>query len=357
MLVLLATTFSVGRIQGNQIGVLVDNLSGEIEVRSQAGALVYNGALSDFYTLDNTTQTIQMVGTDQVNIKTAQGADVGMDVEVNYRLVQDPAVIREQVIPECGLSDRLEVQGRRDGSIAQRVDAYKVKWIRDYSRTVIRYTFGELQARDFYSAVLRDEKARESEAELNRLLLPHGIEVTNVVPDEFRFYPEYEQIIAQKKAADQEVETQRELAAKALEEQKKLETEARARANVEIATRTGELRQAVLAAEADAIATVKDAEAYAITAKRAADARFYEAKNEAQSVLAKHTAEAEGMRQLAESLTGAGGPNLVKLEYAKALARSRISGVPYAVDPTIRKVEVSGEGGTERARKAAGGSQ
>ena len=38
--------------------------------------------------------------------------------------------------------------------------------------------------------------ARQSEAELNRLLNPHGLEVTKVVPDEFHFYTEYEQIIA-----------------------------------------------------------------------------------------------------------------------------------------------------------------
>ena len=155
LVALLVMTVSVGRIQADQIGVLVNNITGNVVVRQQTGALVYNGLLTDFYVLDNTTQTIKMVGQDQINIKTAEGADVRMDVEVNYRLVQDPAVIADRIIPECSLGSRREYQtDRADRSrmYAQRVDAYKVKWIRDYCRTVIRYTFGELHAAEFYIA-------------------------------------------------------------------------------------------------------------------------------------------------------------------------------------------------------------
>lgn len=359
ILVILAfTAIRVGRIQGNQIGVLVDNWTGEIQVRQQTGALVYNGLLTDFYVLDNTTQTIRMIGQDQLKIKTAEGADVTMDVEVNYRLVQDPDVIREQIVNECGLGTRTEYQSGqgadRGNFYATRVDAFKVKWIRDYCRTVIRYTFGELKAGDFYSATRRNDKARQSETELNRLLAPHGLEVTKVVPDEFHFYEDYEKIIADKKAADQEVENQEELAKKALEEQKKLQTTARAKATVEIATMEGELKKAKLSAEAEAIAAVKAAEAYAIAAKKGADAAFYQAKNEAQSILAVHQAEALGMSQLAASLEGAGGANLVKLEYAKALAGAVIRGVPYATDPRIQKVEVSGAASQDELEKVGG---
>ena len=51
-------------------------------------------------------------------------------------------------------------------------------------------------------------------------------------------------------------------------------------------------------------------------------------------------AEAEGLRKIAESLAGGGGANLVKLELAKALKGATISGVPYAIDPRIQKVEI-----------------
>jgi len=144
--------------------------------------------ITDFYAIDNTVPTIKMIGPDHVNIKTSEGVDLTMDVEVNYRLVQGPDVIRDRIIPECGLGQMLEVQSRRDRSrqppVRRIVDAYQVKWVRDYSRTVIRYVFGELDASGFYAAALRDQKAREAETELNRLLRPHGIEITKVIPDE-----------------------------------------------------------------------------------------------------------------------------------------------------------------------------
>ena len=128
--VLALTTVRIGRIQANEIGVFVNNVTGNVEVRTQPGATVYNGWITDFYALDNTEQSYRMDsesgGGDAVNIKTRDGADVQLDVAINYRLVADAAVIRDKVIPECGL----EKITTRSGEL----DAYKPKWIRDYAR-------------------------------------------------------------------------------------------------------------------------------------------------------------------------------------------------------------------------------
>ena len=44
-----------------------------------------------------------------------------------------------------------------------------------YARSVIRYTFGELDTKTFYNATARDSKTAAAKEELNRLLQPHGI--------------------------------------------------------------------------------------------------------------------------------------------------------------------------------------
>lgn len=328
-------TIRVGRIQGNQIGVLVNNLTGNIEVRTQSGAFLYNGLVTDTYVIDNSIHTIRMVRDqqDEVRIKTDDGSDVTMDVEVNYRLVQDAEVIKNAVVPESGMT---KVRIGRDS-----VDAYQAKWVRDYARSVVRYKFGELETGGFYDAAKREAKAHESALELNRLLRPHGIEVRDVVPDKFKFYEEYEKIISDQKAADQEVESQRELAEAAAEDQKRRETEATADANVEIAGVKGQLEKELLAAQAEAGRATLEAQAYAYSAKQGADAKFYKVKNDAQSMLAKAQAEAEGLQKLAQSLAGEGGKNLVKMEYGKVLERAVIRGLPYATDPVIQKVEVA----------------
>ncbi len=336
---------SVGRIQANEIGVLVNNVSGNIEVVTSPGAHVYNGFMKDFFVLDNTEQSYRMAGEDAVNIKTREGADVSLDVVINYRLVADPEIIKSRIVPECGLE---QVQMRtitrnkrgRNSVVTASADAYKLKWTRDYARSIVRFRFGELVPTEFYDANRRNEKAAQAMKELNDRLNQHGIQVTIVVPEKFHFYAEYETMIEEKKEAEQEAKAQQSLAEAALEAQKREETKADALKNIAIAQMGGELKKAILEAEADAERELKGAMAYEYTTKTAADANFYKAKNEAKSLLALAEADASGLTKLAESLSGEGAKNLLKLQYAKTLSKARITGVPYSTDPRIQKVQI-----------------
>ncbi len=347
MTVFLLSAMRIGRVQGNEIGVFVNLLTGNVTIETKPGAHVYNGLLTDFHVLDNTVETLRMAANDRgegdVNIKTEDGSDVSLGVELNFRLVQDPELIRTRVIPECGVGktrfDFGPIKGQ--GQVAKVVDHYKAQWVRDYARAVIRYVFGELKTDEFYQASDRDKAARASEAAMNALLRPRGIEVLKVIPDRFRFYDEYERKIAEKKAADQEVESQKELARAASEAQKRKEVEATAQANVEIATMEGELRRAMVLANAEAEKNRLEAEAYALTTSAGADAELIQRTNDAKSLLARSEAEAEGLRRLAGSLAGDGAANLVKMEYAKALQQATIQGLPYATDPRIQKLDVT----------------
>lgn len=337
--ILLLMGMRIGKVQADEVGVFVNNLTGSVEVTTQTGSTFYSGLWTDFYPIKKTEQTIRMEGDDAVRVKTQDGSDVQLDVFINYRLASKEAVIASAVIPECGAE---KVRPRRVSRASPELqDAYRVKWIREYSRSIIRHVFGELATDDFYDADARAKKARQAEVELNNALKEeHGIETTQVVPDKFRFYTEYEEKIAAKKAADQEVQSQIEEAEAALKAQEKETVTATAKATVEIAQMEGTLRQELLAMEAEAAKARLNAEAYAYSMKTDADARFIKAQNDAQARLAIAKAEAEGLRKIAESLAGGGGANLVKLELAKALKGATITGVPYATDPRIQKVEL-----------------
>lgn len=350
---LLFMSMRVARIQGSEIGVFVNNLTGRMQVEVHPGAHVYNGFLTDFHVVDNTVQVLRLshdAGQNDVNIKTQDGSDVSLDVELNYRLLQDPELIRSRVVPECGLV-RLSIAARRGTASERDVDAYKLVWVRDYARSVIRYVFGELKTDEFYLAEARDRKARQSEQALNDLLRPHGIEVMKVVPARYRFYEEYEKKIAERQEAEQEVLSQMALADAALQGQKHKEVEATAKANVEIERMKGELKKQTLVAEADASREKLGAEGYAVTTKTAAEAEFYRQQNDAKSQLAKAQAEAEGTRRLAQSLAGEGGRNLVRLELSKVLQGAVITGVPYLTDPVVQKVEVTAPAAASGARR------
>ncbi len=339
-------TMRVGRMQSSEVGVLINNLTGNVEVRTEPGALIYNGLITDFWAIDNSLQTIKMVDNEGVNIKTVDGADVTLDVEINYRLLQDPVVLRDKVVPECGIGKvtldivSFDPRGRRSVR-TQEVEAYKAKWMLDFARSIIRYKFGELKTDHVYDASARALKAQEAVAEFNRLLNPHGIEVSQVIPDKFHFYAEYEEKIAEKKAADQESQSLREKARAATEDQARQEAEAYAQATVEIEGAKGDLQKELLAAEAQATKTVVAAQGYLYENRTKADAELFRAKNQARSVLAQAEATAQGMRQLATSLSGEGALNLVKLAYARALSEATISGQPFAKDPLVQKVDVT----------------
>ena len=235
------------------------------------------------------------------------------------------------------------------------VDAYHERWIREYSRSIVRHVFGELTPKEFYDASKRDGKANQAKTELNKELEPHGIQVTQVVPGEYSYYKEYKDLIDQKKAADQEVENQIAEAQTALEDQKRQTTEAEATVKVEIAQMKGVLDKELLATQAEDKKARLGVEASAYQIKTNADAAFTKAKNEAIAKFAIADAEAEGLKKLAASLAGEGGLNLVKLKYAEVLRGAKVSGVPYATDPRIQKVEldtkgkpVGGNGGNQR---------
>jgi len=238
-------------------------------------------------------------------------------------------------------------RGRRRRSYTLE-EAWQAKWIRDYSRAVIRYVFGSLETETFYDAAKREEKARESERELNKLLNPHGIRVTKVIPDRFRFYEEYEKAIRDKKEADQEVEKQKALAKAAIEKQGKEIVLIEKKAEVEIAKIKGILQEQLLAAEGRVLEVKRAAEAYAYRRKVEADAAYYKAEREAKGILAAAEAEAKALTNLVAALQGEGGRNLVLRALAERLRNARIEGQPYATSSLIQKLQLEADKGSSK---------
>ena len=319
---------AMGSVKGDEVGILVNNLTGEVTLYENPGTYIYNAITSDMHLLDKKEQTIEMTadpnrgdkrGADFVRVKTRDGSDVNVDVTINYRLIPSEAL---KIIQESGPGD-----------------AYKKKWVRAYSRSICRNELGKLKTEEFYKSSLRTQKANSAKKLLNEHLRPHGVEITTVQVQSFKFYDEYEAKIREKKLADQEVEEQKSQADASREMMKRRIIEREKSKEVEIAKYVGTLKKQLLEAQAEAEKAKKASDAYYYKTTQNAEAELYRRKREAEAILAEKKAEATGVRKLCNALAGEGGRNMVLLEYAKKLNKMTLMGQPYTLDSSVGKVQ------------------
>jgi hypothetical protein len=83
----------------------------------------------------------------------------------------------------------------------------------------------------------------------------------------------------------------------------------------------------------------KGADAYYDRVTIGAEAALYENQKSAEGILARRSAEAEGIKELNLALEGEGGRNMVKLEYARKLKNITITGKPFTYQDTVERFE------------------
>ena len=304
-------------IKGDEVAVIINNITGKITTIDHAGAIIYYPFIQDLYILDKSEQSAPMTSANisaeypqgnPVILKTRDGGDVSLDLIVQYRLISKMA---DKVVQNTGFGD-----------------VYKEKWIRDYAKTICRYEFGELEIGEFPEAEKRRQKTQEASDELDRLLNQHGIMMTSLNFIDYRYYREYAEKIQERRIADKEVQEQRSRGKAAKENQERVVTEETKKLDVAVSRFRGQLYNMEIDAKAEAAKVKQEGIAYLLKAKFDADAEYERLRKEAEAILAVKEAEAAGILALRNALEGEGGRNLVKLEYAKRLREAKIIGTP-----------------------------
>ncbi|MCB9777692.1 MAG: prohibitin family protein [Alphaproteobacteria bacterium] len=252
--------------------------------------------INDWYLYDTALQNLVMsgetnqgdrYGDDSLRFKTIDGNDISVNVTVAWSIDATKA------------PTLLQFAGPDTRAVGERL-------VRPVSRTIIRDVLNSLASEQYYDAGIRFKKAEEAAALLNHFLNPEGVLVNQVLLGEHRFNERYEQIIKDKKVAEQdaarlssETEAARELRRRELEQAKGLVQQA-------IEEATGESRKKRI--DADAI--------------------HYERERQAEAILAEQRAKAKGIAERAKALSGSGGRNIVKLKVAEALQGKPIVFVP-----------------------------
>lgn len=252
--------------------------------------------VNDWYVFDTALQNLAMTraatggsraGDDSLHFKTIDGNDISVDVTVAWNV--DPS--RAWYL--------LQFVGPDTNTVGENL-------VRPVARTVVRDVLNELASEQYYDAGMRFQKAEQAARLLNHYLNPEGVVITQVLLGEHKFNERYEQIIRDKKVAEQE-------AARLVSE-----TEAaREQRRRELEVAKGEVGR-----------EIEKARGEAEKAKINADAIYFQKERQAEAILAERTARAQGITKKAQAMAGAGGRAMVKLEVARSLRGKPILFLP-----------------------------
>ncbi len=253
--------------------------------------------INDWNVFDTKLQNLEMTfsqvrgdrkSRDDLVLKTIDGNDISLDVIIAYRIDVNKAPHILQYVARDDIT------------------------LRDIVRTVARSKprdiFGELKTEAFYVADAREAQSGKAREALQEILGPMGIIVEKVLTNDYRFNPEYQKAIEDKKVADQQVEKNKSAQHAALEEYKRKLEEARGEVNKMVANADGQY----------------------LKAKIEADVYQEQQQLLAKAIQAEGIAEAKGIQEMNNALAGSGGEAIVKLRIAEAIQGKRIMLLPVS---------------------------
>ena len=294
--------------EANEVGVQVNLLTGLDSDIYPPGGTYFLFILSDWYTFSTKAQTLEMTvaktqgeeSSGDLEFKTSDGNDIGVDVTVIYRLVPEQA---PHVLTQVARND----------------ESLKESIVRPLARSIIRDVLNELTSEDVYAGK-KFQAADKARTALDEALTPYGLRCDNVILGDHRFHDRYQAAINDRKVFDQQANTLQSAAENVQREwEAKLEA-TKGEVEKKIAQQNGLQQQAMIEADAYYIARQKEAEA----------------------ILAEKTASAEGIQKMNQALAGSGGRVMVKRRIAEALQGKKIVVLPggsSAVD--VQKLDVN----------------
>jgi regulator of protease activity HflC (stomatin/prohibitin superfamily) len=227
------------------------------------------------------------------HIQTSDGFFVDVDVSMLYH-IKDPYLVFTTIGPGNLFED--------NGIIPK-------------AEPALKETLGKLTTEEFYNSPMRVKKADEAKDQLNKELNQKGLEVDQVLVRYFKYSPEIQKNIEEKKLQDQMVFTNQ-AAARAAKEEAQLKK---------------------IVQEGMVIAAVEMEKGKAYVTRKIAEKDLYVRKIKAEADLLVQLAEAERVRLKNDALKGTGSERMVGLKMADAYKGLDViilpSDGPHGVNP------------------------
>jgi len=240
-----------------------------------------------------------------IQITSTDGDKVTITAEVLFRIMEGNGY---RVLQESGPTDKYS------------------ELVRGLSLDAVRVLFGRLKTEAFYDEKSRENVRRQAMVLLNERLKPRGLELVDFLSQSIEFDPNYENLIKQKKLADQRVELEKAKSRAAEERGKVDKLKAETLVKIQKVEKETDGEVGRLTTEVNLqIGSIK-IEAEKSAATFLADASLYKDQKDAEGLKLMKTVEAEGSKRMNEALVGGGGRNLVAL---KAIANLNLGDVVF----------------------------
>ncbi|MFH0937959.1 MAG: SPFH domain-containing protein [Planctomycetota bacterium] len=314
-------------VKNTDVAIIVNNITGRIS-RLENGGIVFHlpFGLSSVYTIDKSQRMLYLDHShrtkehplgEQIKVKTNDGSNVEVEVEVVYCVDYKRA---EQAYRELGKEENI------------------AEILRALTRSEMRSRFGELSTLEITEANQRTLKINQACAHLKKNLDPLGIVVENVSVKSFQFDKEYDRIIRDRKETDQILTNQQDYRATATEEGKRMIAESERDKQTALAQLQGELDKKLLIATGEATRIVTKAEQQVYQLDREGEIAMKTAEQESEALLAEGLRKAEAMDKLFAAYEK-GGEGLVKESLAKLYEGVTVRARPYATSERIEQVQ------------------
>lgn len=289
------------------------------------------GPLHQWELFDTTVQTFNLGQKEEtkgpLQVKSADGATVTLDVTVKYKIAQGHAW---QVMQSNGPGD-----------------GYKQR-VHNEAVNVLRRELGALKTEEFYDPRVRQGRADQMESALRERLATAHVDLVKILIRDLKFDAAFEARIRDKTLAQQDVELNQAKTETAKERGKTNEIIAQTQAKVVVIDQEKEKTLVTLRAENDkAIAQLlADANKQEVELRSSAD--LFAAEKRALGQLEVKRAEAEGERMRREALAVPGAGVYVAMEIARSLklldlAVSTQVFDPLDIDGVMRRLGVDGK--------------
>jgi len=323
---------SVTQINAGEIGVIINNLTGRVSVQQIPGMVFHlPWGIAEVHKFDSKLQTLALsgetaksdaAGGNRIKIKTRDGSDVHIDAVMTYTIDPDAG---QRMAQEIGVGRSVP-----DPQI-----------LISYARTLVRNELGRLSIDETIDATQRSLARQRFEQKMVEELAPFGIQLNTATLQNPNFNPQFEQLIKDRKAADQELVNQDNAQKNVQSNQTLRISEADRERQNALRQEEGVQNRRIIGAQAAAEERKKRAEGEAyrlrVDGQRSRDV----AMQEAEATRSEGLARAEGLRRLAEAYAQ-GGMGMVREALAEKFTGAVLSGRPYSQAGTIDRLKIEG---------------